>query len=214
MGPALVNAPSTPPGLNKPTGVIQHLHSTQPIHGATRTEIQWPSLSPHLGQQVHGRRARWFLAGARLVCGPRGWGSSGVMPLTMGWQWGRREHRLSVGCCSSQPVPLVQFTSKSASNLATSQQFCKYIIPLSPLTQRLGTGEKHHLKAQMKRHQVPSAFHFPPNPLPPKFPFLTRDSISTCALFGSFHTFLLAGDKISGERQTKALGARHWLSLP
>lgn len=39
VGPALVNAPSTPPSLNKPLGVIQHLHSTQPFYRAT-IEIQ------------------------------------------------------------------------------------------------------------------------------------------------------------------------------
>lgn len=40
VGPALVNAPSTPPSLNKPSGVNQRLHSTQPFHRATRIEIQ------------------------------------------------------------------------------------------------------------------------------------------------------------------------------
>lgn len=130
VGPALGNAPSTPPSLNKPSGVNQRLHSAQPFHRATRIEIQWLSLFPHLVEQVHGRRARWFLSGTRLVWGPSGWGNSGVMPLTMGWQWGRRQHRLSAGWCWSQPAPLGQPTSRSAANLGTSQQLCNFIIPL------------------------------------------------------------------------------------
>lgn len=108
----------------------------------------------------------------------------------------------------------IEICSKSGNEPANLQIYHPSDTILSPLTHRLGMGEKHHHKAQVVQgHQAPPTLFSLPAHCSQSF-HPSPDSISTCALFGSFHTFLLAGDKISGERQTKALGARHWLSLP
>ena len=116
--------------------------------------------------------------------------------------------------CGVMPLPtspsgsaLAEICSKPGGKPASLQRYQPSDIIQRPLHTQTGDEKKPPPQSLGAEAPIPAAFYYPLSPLPPKFPALTRDSISACALFGSFHTFLLAGDKISRERQTKAVGA-------
>lgn len=218
MGPALLNVPSTPGaslGLNKPSGVIWPVWSTQLFHQSHQKRnpaaVHLPPPWLPDGERVQGRRTGRFSRGDRqtgLIPGPHGRDNSRVMPLTTGSRQGKESlHGVMPLPTSPSGPALAKICSKPRREPASLQRYHLSDIVRRPL--RTQTGDESKPPPQSLCAEVPTlaAFYYPLSPLPPKFPSLTRDSISSCALFGSFHTFLLAGDNISRERQTKAVGA-------
>lgn len=99
MGPALLNVPSPPGaplGLNKPSGVIRPVWSTQLFHQSHQKRnpaaVHLPPPWLPDGERVQGRRTGRFSCGDRqtgLISGPHGRDNSGVMPLTTGSRQGK-----------------------------------------------------------------------------------------------------------------------------